>query len=320
MAGESVSVKKQGECVLEKIKSACARRGANGIRGLQRMFKIMDDNHSLSLSTEELATGLEDYGVVLSSKEQKQLVSCFDKNGDGFVDINEFLVRLRGNLAGRRLDITRQAFAKFDRDGSGRINVEDLRGVYDVSKHPKVESGEMTEDEALVLFLKTFDDQSNPDGIVSQTEFESYYAGVSAGIDSDDYFELMMHNSWKLDEPLPEKPPKWGRPEGDAPYAASPTVRASAAASKSVNRTLTSLDGVNEKPLPPQPPNRIVGYTGHVPGAQETFGESFTRVAERSNDAVAKKKPALPPIPFNDESQGFVRKGNAANQHSFRLE
>eukprot|EP00756_Hemistasia_phaeocysticola_P014451 Hpha_TRINITY_DN15338_c0_g4::TRINITY_DN15338_c0_g4_i1::g.89023::m.89023 len=320
MAGESVSVKKQGECVLEKIKSACARRGANGIRGLQRVFKIMDDNHSLSLSAEELAAGLEDYGVVLSKTEQKQLVSVFDRNGDGFVDINEFLVKLRGNLKGRRLEVTRQAFAKFDRDGSGKINVEDMRGVYDVSKHPKVISGELSEDEALELFLKTFDSQTNPDGVVTLSEFESYYAGLSASIDSDDYFELMMHNTWKLDEPLPEVPPKWGRPVGEAPSPPSPTVKASAVASRTVNRTLTSLDGVNEKPLPPQPPKKIVGYTGHVPGAQETFGESFTRVAERSQDAVAKKKPALPPLPYHDESQGFVRKGNAANQHSFRLE
>jgi len=29
-------------------------------------------------------------------------------------------------------------------------------------------------------------------------KIDRYYTGISAGIDSDDYFDLMMTNSWKL--------------------------------------------------------------------------------------------------------------------------
>lgn len=39
-----------------------------------------------------------------------------------------------------------KAFLKFDRDCSGVISVDDLRGVYNASMHPKVQRGEMTED------------------------------------------------------------------------------------------------------------------------------------------------------------------------------
>jgi len=38
-----------------------------------------------------------------------------------------------------------KAFLKFDKDCSGFIEPNDLKGVYDTSKHPKVRSGEMTE-------------------------------------------------------------------------------------------------------------------------------------------------------------------------------
>ena len=32
------------------------------------------------------------------------------------------------------------------------------------------------------------------DGVVTQREFREYYADISAGIEDDDYFELMMRN------------------------------------------------------------------------------------------------------------------------------
>jgi len=40
-----------------------------------------------------------------------------------------------------RQEVVDQAFAKFDKDESGVVTSEDLRGVYDCSRHPKVISG-----------------------------------------------------------------------------------------------------------------------------------------------------------------------------------
>jgi hypothetical protein len=57
------------------------------------------------------------------------------------------------------------AFAKLDRSGDGVVTVDDLRGVYSGHAHPKVRSGEWTEEEALHCFLDTFD-ASNKDGQV----------------------------------------------------------------------------------------------------------------------------------------------------------
>ena len=36
------------------------------------------------------------------------------------------------------------------------------------------------------------------DGKVSVEEFEEYYKDISASIDQDDYFELMIRNAWHI--------------------------------------------------------------------------------------------------------------------------
>merc|ERR1711975_99379 len=36
------------------------------------------------------------------------------------------------------------------------------------------------------------------DGIITREEFDDYYTDVSASIDDDEYFELMMRNAWHI--------------------------------------------------------------------------------------------------------------------------
>lgn len=50
-------------------------------------------------------------------------------------------------------------------------------------------------------FLDGFEGRNgNRDGIITLDEFEDYYAEVSASIDTDDYFALMMCQAWHMTE------------------------------------------------------------------------------------------------------------------------
>ena len=64
--------------------------------------------------------------------------------------------------------------------------------------HPKVQRGELTEDQVFMEFLGNFNDK-NKDGKVDREEWNEYYAAVSSSIDNDDHFVQLMKSAWKLD-------------------------------------------------------------------------------------------------------------------------
>ena len=97
----------------------------------------------------------------------------------------------------QRQAVVDAAFEKFDSDGSGVVTASDLKPCYSVAQHPKVMSGVITEDEAILEFLQNFGDKNN-DGKITKTEWNDYYAAVSSSIDNDDHFCNIMSNAWKL--------------------------------------------------------------------------------------------------------------------------
>ena len=83
-------------------------------------------------------------------------------------------------------------------NGDGLVKLDDIAQLYDVSKHPEVQSGRKQPKEVYLEFMRLWDTQV-ADGIVTFEEFLDYFRDVSASIDTDEYFGVMMKNSWKLD-------------------------------------------------------------------------------------------------------------------------
>jgi len=183
---------------IEMLRLQCLSRGASGIKGLGRAFRIMDDDSNKKLDIKEFRKGLSDYGLVLEDHESNETFALFDRDHGGTIDFDEFLSKLRPPMNKSRRALILLAFNKLDKTGDGVITVDDLKGVYDVRKHPKYISGEWSEDQVFLKFLTSFDTPNEADGVVTKEEFTNYYAGVSASIDNDGYFDLMMRNAWKL--------------------------------------------------------------------------------------------------------------------------
>ena len=66
------------------------------------------------------------------------------------------------------------------------------------SKHPAVVSGAKSKEETIQEMLNVFDVGGEVDGKVTKEEFMNYYSNISASIDDDDYFELMIRNAWHI--------------------------------------------------------------------------------------------------------------------------
>lgn len=142
-------IKNSDDELVIKVREMLARRGARGIIGLQRIFKIMDDNHSNTLDIQEFWKAMNDFRVKISQEECRHLFSLFDEDDNGELSIDEFLVAIRGQLNDFRKGLVKKAFDKMDRDGNGTLEYSDVKGVYKANNHPDVRSGKKTEEEVV---------------------------------------------------------------------------------------------------------------------------------------------------------------------------
>eukprot|EP01040_Poterioochromonas_malhamensis_P003432 gene3432-3658_t len=192
---------KNNDDIIQKVRAKITERGGStGIKSITKLLAIMDTNGDKKLNKEELKYGLRDYGIQLTPIELEQIFYYFDRDNNGLIDVNEFLIGLKGDMSSRRQQLIHQVFNILDTDRSGTISVDEVLSKYDLTWHPEVRAGRMTVKEAAKDFMLQWEKGRNAknDGIITFEEFEEYYKEISASIDDDDYFELMIRNAWRI--------------------------------------------------------------------------------------------------------------------------
>lgn len=133
--------------------------------------------------------------------ELQALIKYYDVNGDGQISYDEFIRGLRDDLTPRRAAMVDKAFWILDFNGSGVINYEDLKEVYDVSCNKEFIEGRKTKEQILDEFIMTFEgSQGKKDGSIAYNEWVDYYTDLSMSLPSDDYFVQMMESVWGICE------------------------------------------------------------------------------------------------------------------------
>ncbi|TYZ64383.1 hypothetical protein PybrP1_000417 [[Pythium] brassicae (nom. inval.)] len=184
--------------IISQLRAALKDQGVVGFISLQRKFRLMDDDQNGSISLPEFQKALKECKLHLAPQDTTSLFQYFDANHDGAVDFTEFLSGVREPMSDRRMLFVRMAFDIIDKDSNGVLEVSDIIDVYDARKHPEVVTGRKTEHDVFAEFIETFDVDQLHDGKVTFDEWTRYYHNISASIDDDDYFELMMRNAWHI--------------------------------------------------------------------------------------------------------------------------
>jgi Ca2+-binding EF-hand superfamily protein len=146
------------KALIAHVRERIAARGARGIQGIGKKFKIADDDRSGSLNRAEFEKAMHDFRIGLSKEEVKRAFDKFDRDGSGDISYEEFLRSIRGSMNPVRKAVAKKAFDIMDKDKSGILDINDIRQNYNAKSHPDVKSGKRTEDEVLLEFLDTFED------------------------------------------------------------------------------------------------------------------------------------------------------------------
>jgi Ca2+-binding EF-hand superfamily protein len=143
--------------LMEQFRTKLAARGARGIMGLGKQFKIADDDGSRDLDMYEFKKAVRDFRINLQEKDCERLFRVFDRDRSGRIDYDEFLRGVRGEMNPFRVNLAKKAFQIMDKDRSGVLNIDDIRQTYNAKFHPDVKAGKKTEDDVLMEFLDTFE-------------------------------------------------------------------------------------------------------------------------------------------------------------------
>lgn len=96
---------KQNELIIGRLRQKLNKRGAKGVIGLKRQFKIMDSDGSGFLNFGEFRSALDDYRIGCTGPEADQIFGIFDHDRNGQINIDEFINTLLGELNNYRLNI-----------------------------------------------------------------------------------------------------------------------------------------------------------------------------------------------------------------------
>lgn len=183
--------------ILNLLRNKIKQRGIRGILNLFKQLFQADDSGSKQIDLVNLLKILKDLRIGLADEQIKVLFEWFDRDQKGQIDYDELLITLKGDMNEQRKNLTITAFAKLDKNQSGKIDFKVIKDMFVASSHPDIKFYKKTEEEVIGDFIDTFDlhhalltkdDQTNLN-VVTLDEFIEYYSYVSMMIDDDKYYE-----------------------------------------------------------------------------------------------------------------------------------
>ncbi|KAG5830688.1 hypothetical protein ANANG_G00313290 [Anguilla anguilla] len=180
------------------LRDSVRNRAVRTLTGLGKRLRAADASGEGVLGKEEIRRAMQEFHLTLPDKDLDAVWRMLDQNGDGRVDCGEFMRGVMGEMNEFRKSFVRKAYMKLDPNKSGSVPMTDIEKFYCAKGHPKVVSGESTEEELKAGYIQSLRDACLDPREVSYCEFEDYYEGLSVGVPGDQDFANVLKNSWGI--------------------------------------------------------------------------------------------------------------------------
>merc|ERR1712139_715814 len=158
-------------CGENKLQNMAMNAIAHGLQDkeieeLKNLFISLDDNGDGQLTMEEITSGLGKLGMEGMGARMLKIMEECDTDGNGVIDYTEFLAATLDRKRVIQRDVCWNAFRVFDKDGSGKIDTDELIAVL---ASDEVKDVMAVTDEMVPQILKDAD--ANGDGEIDFDEF-----------------------------------------------------------------------------------------------------------------------------------------------------
>ncbi|KAK3000285.1 hypothetical protein RJ639_023770 [Escallonia herrerae] len=174
--GETVKARLKQFSVMNKLKKRALRviaehLSAEEVAGIKQGFEVMDTTNKGKINIDELRAGLHKLGHQIPDADLQILMEAGDVDKDGYLNYGEFVaisvhLRKMGND-----DHLHEAFAFFDQNKSGYIEIEELRDAL-------ADEVDTNNEEVINAIIRDVD--TDKDGCIS---YEEFAAMMKAGTD-----------------------------------------------------------------------------------------------------------------------------------------
>merc|ERR1712166_1354493 len=171
---------------LLSIRQQLAQRGTHGFRSFVVALDKVDFNKIRSIDKEQWKSALASVGVKLSGPEIESVFSAY---------------KIKGGLSSRQEIIIDRVFEQLDVNGTGEIEMSDIRRKFNASLHPDASRGGKNTNQVNEEFYYVWEYvRGLHDGPVTLEQWRAVYSDIACSVSSEDGFVEALCSVWGVVE------------------------------------------------------------------------------------------------------------------------